>query len=249
MRDLIYSDPHLGHGRIIAYANRPNHWWRPAETNDLSTSSPLAKVKRVAGGRGGDGSTCWYEVPDVARMEDELVMRWNEVVGREDRVHLLGDMFWWHLPASEMRRIRERLNGEILMVRGNHDVDKRTKKVLPGLLDLFGEVPRVRCVEIDGKLVLMYHYGVDSWGRSAAAQKKHANRLLSALNGRIPDLFLHGHSHSYAGVVTRPLKLKLDWPEVPAVDMSVEGWDYAPASLDQILARVDAAPKGGSIFG
>jgi calcineurin-like phosphoesterase family protein len=30
---------------------------------------------------------------------------------------------------------------------------------------------------------------------------------------------------------------------IPTVDMSVEGWDYAPASFDEILARVN---KGGS---
>jgi len=47
------------------------------------------------------------------------------------------------------------------------------------------------------------------------------------------DLLLHGHSHCAKGVVVRKVGA-----EVPAVDMGVEGWDYAPASLDEILARV-----------
>lgn len=225
MKDWFYSDPHFGHGRIVAYAKRPAEWWRPAEPCDLSSTSPLAKVKRVA----GRSSTHWYEVPDVVAMEDALVERWNARVGREDTVHMLGDFAWWRLPMHEVKRIRARLNGHVTLVLGNHDVDKLGRP-LPAVHQLFArgpemEVPNVTFLE--GPRVLLCHYGPRSWGKH-----HRPNELLLQA-----ELLLHGHSHNYHGTVS--WFDRGDGRMIPAVDMSVEGWDYAPASLDEILAHVE----------
>lgn len=254
------SDHHFGHGRIVGYCNRP--WWRPAE-GDEATVGHLAKVARVHH-RGSAAKrlesqgalvTNWHEVPDVAAMEEELVTRWNARVAPRDTVYHLGDFAWWHLSVEEVARVRARLNGRIILIRGNHDQDPDTKKLTDAVQATFPEVHHALSVVVDGRQVVMYHYGPQSWGQSAAAQKKHRGRINDAmLRGKVdPILFLHGHSHCAKGQVVRPQGLLLDphgnepwW--IPAVDMGVEGWDYAPASLDEILRRVEAAKKP-SVFG
>lgn len=268
MRTWYTSDHHFGHGRIVGYCDRP--WWRPARPEELEPGHHLEKVARVmrtgpidtaeVSIPGGVATLC---VPDVEAMEEALVERWNARVAPEDTVYHLGDFAWWHLPSSEVARIRARLNGEILPVRGNHDQEQ---KALPGsgekpltaaVREVFGDVPHARCVEDQGKVLLVYHYGPNSWGQSNSAKLKHARRVEEVAT-RQPDLFLHGHSHCRGGIVVRYPGFKwaadgLSAPvEVPAVDMGVEGWGYAPASLDEILERVRAAESiggGGTVFG
>lgn len=57
----------------------------------------------------------------VEEMNSALISRWNEVVGDDDRVYLLGDV------AMNRRGLDASLpylKGRIVLVKGNHDVDK-----------------------------------------------------------------------------------------------------------------------------
>ena len=55
----------------------------------------------------------------VEEMDEALIVRWNEVVGEEDTVYLVGDVGYngGHVPC----RILERLKGHKHLIRGNHD--------------------------------------------------------------------------------------------------------------------------------
>lgn len=50
-------------------------------------------------------------------MNEEMIKRWNEVVSKEDIVIHLGDFAF----KGKARLIRQRLNGTIVLVKGNHD--------------------------------------------------------------------------------------------------------------------------------
>lgn len=70
----------------------------------------------------GDDKILRYEnrpFESVEQMDEELALRWNEAVGPEDAVFHLGD-FSVHPPDRD-RELLSRLNGEKVLVLGNHD--------------------------------------------------------------------------------------------------------------------------------
>lgn len=57
----------------------------------------------------------------VSEMDETLIRNWNEVVGEEDRVFILGD-FICKNEELYAESILERLNGRKILIVGNHDV-------------------------------------------------------------------------------------------------------------------------------
>ena len=62
---------------------------------------------------------CSRPFVDVGEMNEEMIKRWNAVVGPDDFVYHLGDFALG--PADHVREYRRRLNGHIEMIMGNHD--------------------------------------------------------------------------------------------------------------------------------
>lgn len=58
----------------------------------------------------------WFNTEE---MNKELINNWNSVVTKDDIVYILGDMFWCGL--EESLAILDQLNGEKVLVKGNHD--------------------------------------------------------------------------------------------------------------------------------
>lgn len=63
---------------------------------------------------------------DVEEMNHELIKRWNQVVGPKDLVYFLGDFGMGR--SAFLREVLFNLNGQISIVRGNHD-DSLTKLI------------------------------------------------------------------------------------------------------------------------
>lgn len=61
---------------------------------------------------------------DVKDMSKGLTANWNRVVGEEDIVFDLGDMFWFDSRHEVKKHIND-LNGTIYKVPGNHDMDTK----------------------------------------------------------------------------------------------------------------------------
>lgn len=58
---------------------------------------------------------------DVNEMTEALIANWNSVVHDDDRVYLLGDVA---MNRKGLDQSLPRLKGRIVLVRGNHDIDK-----------------------------------------------------------------------------------------------------------------------------
>lgn len=56
---------------------------------------------------------------DVAQMDEDMVEYWNETVRPEDKVYCLGDMAMRKRTLAIMRR----LNGDKVLIKGNHDIE------------------------------------------------------------------------------------------------------------------------------
>ena len=92
---FFISDNHFCHGNIIRYCNRP---WNS--------------------GRDGNGELI-VTPEDIHRMNEDMIARWNSVVGPEDIVWNLGDFCFGK--KENVLEILPRLNGKINLVMGNHD--------------------------------------------------------------------------------------------------------------------------------
>ncbi len=55
----------------------------------------------------------------VEEMDEMMIQRWNEKVGETDEVYHLGDVGL--ASSGKLRKILERLNGKIYLIKGNHE--------------------------------------------------------------------------------------------------------------------------------
>ena len=105
----------------------------------------------------------------IEEMNETLIKNWNETVGRGDVVYHLGDFGF----GRNLEPIRERLNGQIILICGNHD-----RNNLKPLLKSFGAVKDLHGIKIGEHYVALCHYPLQSWNRS-----------------HYGSFHLHGHCH------------------------------------------------------
>lgn len=92
----------------------------------------------------------------VEEMDEAMIARWNERVGRNDIVFHLGDFaFADHGPYLS------RLNGYKRLVVGNHDHTNRTK-----LSSGWGTISDLLHVTVAGTSIVLCHYGMRVWSKS-----------------------------------------------------------------------------------
>ena len=95
---------------------------------------------------------------DVAYMTEGMITEWNERVGRDDLVYILGDVAF--CSASDAAKIVRRLNGRKILVEGNHD-RKLVKDV--SFRNAFEEIHKYLDINYDGHKIVMFHYPIAEW--------------------------------------------------------------------------------------
>lgn len=164
----------------------------------------------------------------VEEMTEELIRRWNNKVKPGDLVYVLGD-FIWKLQDGEVHELLKRLNGQIILIKGNHDrfvKNAKTKKMLAGIKEQ-DDI----CVELkDGtkRRVLLSHFFMPFY-----------------LGARYNGVHLYGHFHASqehydALEVIKMLQGK--GYHIEAFNVGCMHWNYEPVTLDEILARGYAYP-------
>lgn len=114
----------------------------------------------------------------IEEMDAELIKRWNKKVGKGDLVYVLGDMIWKSSNNDAENLIRS-LNGQIILIKGNHDRfinNAKAKKALAGIKEYDDIVVTLE----DGtkrRCILSHYY-------------------MPFYNGHLyQTILLHGHSH------------------------------------------------------
>ena len=82
---------------------------------------------------------CARPFVDVDEMNNILVDNWNDTVNKQDKVYFLGDM------GNPKNYWLNQLNGEIVVIEGNHDKDKENTK-------------KYEKLDYKGHKFLLYHY-------------------------------------------------------------------------------------------
>ncbi len=93
---------------------------------------------------------------NIEEHDNELIRRWNETVGVDDEVWILGDISWYN--ATKTVEIFNRLNGIKHLCVGNHD-----KKMLKNkdIRDLFIEIVDYKEIRLNDKIgVVLCHYPI-----------------------------------------------------------------------------------------
>lgn len=155
-------------------------------------------------------------------MDEEMIKRWNNKVGKGDLVYVLGDMIWKSITDYAEPLIKS-LNGQIILIKGNHDQfikNGKAKKALAGIKDYDDIV--ITLEDGNKRRCILSHY------------------FMPFYNGhRYQTILLHGHSHnSKESNIEREIVKNLNERgfQNEIYNVGCMHWNYEPVTLDEILA-------------
>lgn len=151
-------------------------------------------------------------------MRDEFIRRYNEVVAHGQTCLWLGDAFFG--PIEEAQDILERLNGEKIIIRGNHD--KKAKWLVSAGMDVVIE-DKFISFQLHDKIARACHYPYP-YGKDR--HDKETQELYPAK--RKHEILVHGHTHLQRQRYGNQ------------IHVGVDAWAYAPVTFEEVveLARV-----------
>lgn len=117
---------------------------------------------------------CKRPFPSADAMDEAMISRWNARVTPGDTVWHLGDFSFRGTRTA--RYYRERLNGEIHLITGNHD-----EEMLKEHADCFASVGIVRDISVEGQRIVLFHYPMREWNRAYGG----AWHLFGHVHGRL----------------------------------------------------------------
>ena len=121
---------------------------------------------------------------DVKEMNEFIIKEWNKYVDLEDTVFHLGDFSWGS--NTQWQKIRSQLNGNIHLIRGNHDYNK-SNSFLTDIFDTVSDYKEIYLEFNDEKIpVVLSHYPLYSWNKQhygAWHLFGHVHRLFSSIPG------------------------------------------------------------------
>jgi calcineurin-like phosphoesterase family protein len=152
----------------------------------------------------------------VGGMDEQLIRRWNDVVGAGDIVYHCGDFATGLHDVERVRWIFGRLHGRKYLVIGNHDVDRkgRVHSTIAGLD--WAEPPAAAMTVADGgTTVYLHHYACRVWPGAHAG-----------------GWHFYGHSHGRLPGYGRSRDVGVDMPDV----------DFTPRTFEELTREAVINP-------
>jgi len=151
-------------------------------------------------------------------MDEELIDRWNNVVGDKDTVYILGDFSWYK--EDETAKILDQLYGNKVLIKGNHD------RISPKVSSRFVKICDYLEKKDGNEHIILSHYPILFWNRQF-----------------YDSVHLYGHVHnSHQWNVCKSFQKELK--ELQAIPMRmynvgcmIPEIDYTPRTLEEILWR------------
>lgn len=162
---------------------------------------------------------CDRPFKDIEEHDKMLIENWNKKVPQDGLVFHLGDFAWGGYEF--WKKIREQLNGDIILIKGNHDQRNMSTKAEE---ELFKYVSWQMLVEIEGRKVWLNHYPFLCY----AGVYREPNKL---------SFQAYGHCHS------GPNKQGQDIPRLvncfpTQYDVGVDNNDYEPISWSEFNEKI-----------
>lgn len=157
---------------------------------------------------------------DVQEMDEEMVKRWNNTVGPKDKVYHLGDV----VINRRCLAIMDRLNGDKVLIRGNHDIFNLSDYT-PYFRDVRG------CHVMNGMILTHIPISKDSIARFGCN--------------------IHGHTHGNRVRKLRGVNVKTgemlysDEIDPDYFCVCVEQTDFTPIAFEDVIQKIK--DQGGRI--
>jgi len=87
-----------------------------------------------------------------------MIREWNEIVGKNDLVYILGDVAF--MPANKAAALLKKLNGRKILIEGNHD---RKQLKDNSFCNCFEEIHQYLRLHYNGTTVVLFHYPISDW--------------------------------------------------------------------------------------
>ena len=153
-------------------------------------------------------------------MDEALINNWNAKVPKDGIVYHLGDFAWGSINYWE--KIREQLNGEIILIYGNHDEKYLNNK---RMYKLFKEVIPQKKIWINKIPIYMNHYPFLCFGGSYKGL------------GATWQLFGHVHSNPRSEEGLDHKRLVNCFPT--QYDVGVDNNNFTPISFDELHSYIN----------
>lgn len=171
---------------------------------------------------------------DLQQMEDIIVMNWNAAVRKNDTVYILGDFCWGK--ADEWKGLLRRLNGNKVLIEGNHDLTNYSTD----LRAMFADIKPYKEIVDNGRKIILSHYPILFY--------KHSND---------PDVYmLCGHVHTtkeneflerfISEMKNEPIEVTSNFKncsQIYNVGCMMPWMAYTPRTLDEIIRSKAAYEK------
>ena len=164
---------------------------------------------------------CERPFRDIDEMDEAIITKWNNKVGKDDIVFHLGDFAF-----SSNKRWQEliyRLNGKIYLILGNHDITR-----WPGTytMEQFDRVENQMLLKIDNKYkVYLNHFPFLCYDGTYR-------------NYKDCTIQLHGHVHERTGDTGKDAqRIKYRFPY--QYDVGVDNNNFEPISWKEILTKLN----------
>jgi calcineurin-like phosphoesterase family protein len=170
-------------------------------------------------GHGNIIKFCDRPFKDVEEMNYKLIENWNNKVPNDGLVFHLGDFAWGGYDF--WKNIRNQLNGDIILIKGNHDIKNMSATAEE---ELFKFSTWQMLVEIEGRKLYLNHVPFLCYGGTYRDPK-----------GLVYQLF--GHVHSGPG------KKGMDIPRMQYLfptqyDVGVDNNGYEPISWNELNEKI-----------
>jgi len=201
------SDTHFSHGNIMKYGNRP---FMNDEEQEIIDYYNGIDSRLFDDDDDNEKATADYKKlrisrETIQRHDEALIANWNNKVPQDGIVYHLGD---FSFNKDNTRKIANRLNGQIFLIKGNHD------KGIERCSDCFGWIKyyyelKVKDPDARGgtRKIILSHYAMRVWNGS-----------------HYGNFMLYGHSHN-----SLP-----DDPNALSFDVGVDCHNYTPISYQDV---------------
>lgn len=144
---------------------------------------------------------------DIEEMNETIISNWNSVVLEEDTVYVCGDLCLGAI--DKIAPIIERLNGNITLIRGNHDSKRRIE-----VYEYLGIIVKdIDYISYKGKFFILCHFPITN---------DEFRKMICQNNSEVVSLYGHVHSSAPKGYVDGTYHVGMDTN------------DLTPISLEQI---------------
>lgn len=152
----------------------------------------------------------------VWEMNDAIITNWNNVVGANDTVYVLGDLMLNDNVAAS--KLIKSLKGRLHIICGNHDTE--TRKQLYGEMYNVDEVVEAKTLKAIGSRFFLCHYPV-LCSNYDDVDRPVSRRLIS----------LCGHSHTKDRFI--------DWDKGLIYHVELDAHNNAPVNIEKIIEELE----------